>query len=151
MATIIYNFNVVYTALIAGLNIMYCITLGSYFTFIAKKGLLDGFTQYYSVFRRQSNVVRNFYIFFFGQTIVAAVSLFLNFSHNLTGQIMALTSIVLVFILHSLTGFGKCESALNSGNNTGYKIVNCYVRYNVPLHILYSIWYLIASLLMIFK
>lgn len=149
MPDLIYNLNIIYTAILAGSMIMYSITLGSYFTYLGKNNMLEGFKDYYGVFRKNTNVKLIFMIYLTGQTLLAIISILLNKTKPLLGQILSFLSIIVIGFGHSISGFLKSEEKLNSASDLSVKVVDNYIKYNIPLHILYSIYYIVAAYILL--
>jgi len=148
----IYNLNIFQTALVAGFMTFYLIGLGRYFNFLLDNNFTEGFTKYYSLFRQSSNVVTVLNIFLGMQLIIALLSLVLNFRRQpLPGQIIALLAPIILMAIHSITGFSQSENLINSGTNLSDINIANYLKYNIPLHIIYSIIYSLGSLLLIFQ
>jgi hypothetical protein len=152
LESIIYSINIFLTALCAGFMTFYIIGLGSYFNFLLNNNLIDGFTKYYSQFRETSYTVSLLNIFMGTQLIIAFLSIILNFRKQaLTGQLIALLAPVVLVTLHSVTGFSQSENLINSGFNFSDLYIANYLKYNIPLHIIYVVIYSIGSLLLIFQ
>jgi hypothetical protein len=138
----IYSLNLFLTTLCAGFMTFYCIGLGRYFNFLLKNNLKDGFTKYYSLYRETGNTVSLLNVFLGTQMIIAIVSVILNFRKQpLSGQIIALLSPIFLMTLHFLTGFSESENLINSGSNFSDLYTANYLKYNIPLHIIYIILY----------
>ena len=56
--TILIAFDVHATAMIAGFLTMYCLTIGGYFTFMARTGRIGEFQSSYPLFRRRTRLKR---------------------------------------------------------------------------------------------
>ena len=50
-----------------------------------------------------------------------------------------------MLVLHILTGFGEVENLVNSGKKVEMNQIEKYVTWNIPLHIIYFILYLISA------
>ncbi len=127
---------------------MYIITLGSYFNYILKINLLSGF-QDYSFFRSNTKVKRNYFVILVGQVIVSIISLILNCNSGLMPLCFNIIVPIIMLMFHVLTGFGKVENLVNSGQKVEMNEVKEYVRFNIPLHITYFTLYLISTLLLL--
>lgn len=148
----IFCLNIFLTSLCAGIMTFYIIGLGRFFDFLLENNFIDGFTKYYSQFRETSHVVSLLNIFIGTQMIIAFLSIILNFRKQpLTGQIFALLAPFILLTLHSLTGFAQSENLINSGSNFSDFYISNYLKYNIPLHVIYLIFYSISSLLLIFQ
>lgn len=150
MKEIIYDINIIWTILLGGIMTMYCVTLGRYFTYIAKNNMLDGFTKYYSVFRKNTNVQKVFFIFLIGQFIMAIISIILNSTKDISLQIPSILGLIIIILGHSISGFLKSEEKINSGDIEDKKVVGNYIKYNISLHIIYAIYYILAGALLIY-
>jgi uncharacterized protein YacL len=152
LKSIIYSLNIFLTALCAGFMTFYCIGLGRYFNFLLSNNLIDGFTKYYAQFRENSNAVSVLNIFLGIQMIIAFLSIIFNFRKQpLISQIIALLAPIILVTLHSLTGFSHSENLINSGSDFSDLYIANYLKYNIPLHIIYVIMYSTSSLLLIFQ
>ena len=152
LKSVIYSLNIFLTALCAGFMIFYCIGSGRYFNYLLSNNLIDGFTKYYSQFRENSNAVSVLNIFLGIQMIIAFLSIIFNFRKQpLIGQIIALLAPIIIVTLHSLTGFSQSENLINSGSDYSDLNIANYLKYNIPLHIIYIIMYSTSSLFLIFQ
>jgi hypothetical protein len=152
LESLIYSINIFLTALCAGFMTFYIIGLGRYFNFLLNNNLIDGFTNYYSQFRANSNAVSILNIFIGIQMIIAFLSIIINFRKQpIIGQIIALSAPIIIGTLHSLTGFSQSENLINSGSNFSDLYITNYLKYNIPLHMIYVVIYSTGSLLLIFQ
>ena len=149
MKNFIYGANIVYTLAYAGAMIMYCITLGSYFSYLVRSNRLEGFTEYYGVFRNTSNVKRNFFIFMIGQFLLALISFIFNRDMAWLPQILAILGLPIIGLGHKLTGFLVSEDRINSARDLDPKLAKNYLDYNIPLHLVYSLVYLLAGIFLL--
>ena len=122
---------------------MYIITLGSYFNYILKINLLSGF-QDYSFFRSNTKVKRNHFVILVWQVIVSIISLILNCNSGLMPLCFNIIVPIIMLMFHVLTGFGKVENLVNSGQKVEMNEVKEYVRFNT-----YFTLYLISTLLLL--
>lgn len=141
---IILRIQIIYTAIMSGMMLMYIVTLGSYFNYILKNRMLSGF-QDYSDFRSNTKVQTNHSIILFGQVIVSIISLIFNYNKGFIPLCFSLIVPILMLVFHVLTGFGKVENLINSGQKVERNQVEKYVTWNIPLHIIYFILYLISA------
>lgn len=144
MDFIILKIQIIYTAIIPGMMLMYTVTLGSYFNYILKNKILSGF-QDYSSFRSNTNVKINHSIILLGQIIVSIISLILNYNKGFNPLCFSLIVPIIMLVLHTLTGFGEVENLVNSGKKVEMNQIEKYVTWNIPLHIIYFILYLISA------
>ncbi|EGY79949.1 hypothetical protein HMPREF9129_0928 [Peptoniphilus indolicus ATCC 29427] len=128
----------------SGMMLMYTVTLGSYFNYILKNKILSGF-QDYSSFRSNTNVKINHSIILLGQIIVSIISLILNYNKGFNPLCFSLIVPIIMLVLHTLTGFGEVENLVNSGKKVEMNQIEKYVTWNIPLHIIYFILYLISA------
>ncbi|SUB74991.1 hypothetical protein [Peptoniphilus indolicus] len=144
MDFIILKIQIIYTAIMSGMMLMYTVTLGSYFNYILKNKILSGF-QDYSSFRSNTNVKINHSIILLGQIIVSIISLILNYNKGFNPLCFSLIVPIIMLVLHTLTGFGEVENLVNSGKKVEMNQIEKYVTWNIPLHIIYFILYLISA------
>lgn len=144
MDFIILKIQIIYTAIMSGMMLMYTVTLGSYFNYILKNKILSGF-QDYSSFRSNTNVKINHSIILLGQIIVSIISLILNYNKGFNPLCFSLIVPIIMLVLHILTGFGEVENLVNSGKKVEMNQIEKYVTWNIPLHIIYFILYLISA------
>lgn len=144
MDFIILKIQIIYKAIMSGMMLMYTVTLGSYFNYILKNKILSGF-QDYSSFRSNTNVKINHSIILLGQIIVSIISLILNYNKGFNPLCFSLIVPIIMLVLHTLTGFGEVENLVNSGKKVEMNQIEKYVTWNIPLHIIYFILYLISA------
>ena len=73
--TILIACDVLATAMIAGFLTMYCLTIGGYFTFMARTGRIGEFQRSYPLFRRRTRLKRVYALAMLLQFLVALAAL----------------------------------------------------------------------------
>ncbi len=149
MNLIIIKLQIIYTAILAGMMLMYSITLGSYFNFILKNKMFNAFRDY-SLFRKNSKVQLLHTIVLVGQAIYSVISLIINHKLGLFPLLIAALIPIIMLAIHLLSGFAKVESLVNSSQNLGESTVKKYLQWNIPLHILYTLLYVIGCISLFF-
>lgn len=144
MNDVILKIHVIYTSVMAGMMLMYFITIGSYFDYILKHEMFRAF-QDYSLFRKNTKVQRNHAIVMIGQVLLSVISLFVNGDRGWMPLLFAVLVPVIMLVFHLLTGFGKVENLVNSAEKLDEKTIKTYLMWNLPLHFLYTLLYLVSA------
>ncbi len=142
----LYRLTIVMTALIAGFMLSYCIILGSYFNHLLAERRDEGFSEYYTPFRKSRRAVIWYRLVCVLQISLAALSCLLS-PHEPFPKIMALAPFMVLFICHWLTGFGKSEEHINSGLPIDQHHRTTYLKWNIPLHVFYFLVFFLSALI----
>ena len=144
-----YDMTIVLTAMMAGFMLSYCLTIGGYFNYLLTTKKDDGFSDYYSPFRREKHIPKWYGACVVCQFATALLSLLVNWqSGHWPASLGAVLPLILLLLAHRLTGFGESEELINSGqiNDVRRRI---YLKWNLPLHFSYFILYFAASVFLI--
>ncbi|MEX2804522.1 hypothetical protein AB3329_05320 [Streptococcus sp. H31] len=148
---LLYDVTIVLTAMMAGFMLSYCLTIGRYFNYLLETAKYDGFSAYYSPFRREKRVPRQYAVCVLGQFIMAVLSLFFSWqSGTWLARMGAVLPLLLLLAAHRLTGFGESEEEINSGRMSE-TMRRIYLKWNLPLHFSYFLLYFAASLFLIWS
>lgn len=148
MNLFVLKLQIVYTAMLSGMMVMYVITLGSYFNYILKHHMVRAF-QDYSLFRQNTKVQLCHFIVMVGQETISIVSLMFNYRIGWFPLVIAVIVPIVLLALHVLTGFGKVENLVNSAESISGRTVEKYLAWNMPLHIVYALLYAVSALLLL--
>ena len=148
---ITYGINILLTAMVAGLMVVYTFYFGGYFDFLLENGLTDGLIIYYAQYLESvTGVVIS--ILLISQLVIAVLSLIFNFRRQLIpGLIIALLAPTVLIILNYGIGFSYTESTIMNGSDLSPENVAFFLKVNIPFHIVYSLCYGIGSIWLIFQ
>ena len=144
--TILIACDVLATAMIAGFLTMYCLTIGGYFTFMARTGRIGEFQRSYPLFRRRTRLKRVYALAMLLQFLIALVALAAGWGSGPLGLVPAACSLPLLLVVHALTGFTVPEEKLVSGQDLTDTELARYLRLNLPLHMIYACVYAASAL-----
>ena len=149
--TILIACDVLATAMIAGFLTMYCLTIGGYFTFMARTGRIGELQGSYPLFRRRTRLKRVYALAMLLQFVVAlvtlvAVALVAGWGSGPLSLVPAACSLPLLLVVHALTGFTGPEEKLVSGQDLTDAELARYLRLNLPLHVIYACVYAASAL-----
>lgn len=144
---LIYDLTILATGMVAGFMLSYCVTLGHYYNFLLKTHRNKGFSDYYSVFRRQENISKRYAFCMGSQFVVGLLAVLFAQSH---ASLTALLPLPFLLLCHRLTGFGKAEETIVSGQSFDERQRQLYLHWNIPLHLTYSLVYACACLYLLF-
>jgi len=116
-STILIVCDVIATAMIAGFLTMYCLTIGGYFTFMARTGRIGELQGSYPLFRRRTRLKRVYALAMLLQFLVALAALAAGWGSGPLGLVPAACSLPLLLVVHALTGFTGPEEKLVSGQD----------------------------------
>lgn len=140
---------VIYTALMAGMMLMYTITLGHYFDYILKHNI-PGASQNWALFRNNTRVQIYHTAVLVGHAMLSIVSLAINHTRGLTPLAVVAAVPFLMLTTHMVTGFAKAEFFVNGAQRLDdEKTVKTYLAWNMPLHITYTLLYAVSSALLL--
>lgn len=146
MASVLHEVTVIWTALIAGFMVSYCLVLGRYFNWLLTSDNTDGFSNYYSVFRTEQNVKFPYIIFVFFQFFLSVINFGINWrSLDEWGWISILCVPAFLSIHFLLSPFGKAEGLINSSLSISKETARVYLIWNLPLHITYGFIFVIGA------
>lgn len=145
-STILIVCDVIATAMIAGFLTMYCLTIGGYFTFMARTGRIGELQGSYPLFRRRTRLKRVYALAMLLQFLIALVALAAGWGSGPLGLVPAACSLPFLLVVHTLTGFTGPEEKLVSGQDLTDAELARYLRLNLPLHVIYACVYAASAL-----
>ena len=146
LATILLACDVLATGMIAGFLAMYCLTIGSYFTFMVRTGRADELQRTYPVFRRRTHLKPVYGLTMLLQLLIALVALVACWSTGSLSLVPAVCCLPILLLVHGLTGFTRPEERLASGQSLTDAELSRYLRLNIPLHAVDACVYAAAML-----
>ena len=146
-----FRLTVAWTGIIAGFMISYVIVIGRFFNWLLRHNRYDVFTDAYSVFRKQDNPVTPYIAFVFTHLLLSLLLVGLSFA---TSQVywwtfMPLLCVPLFLTIHFGSPFGQAEKQVNSGQAEDATAVRNYLKFNIPLHLLYAIIFSTALIILL--
>ncbi|WP_233188161.1 hypothetical protein [Actinomyces qiguomingii] len=133
------------TAMIAGFLVMYCLTIGGFFSHMVRTGRIEELQRHYAPFRRRTHLKTVYAAAMLIQFLTAAAALAAGWHAPLTGRVLGVVALPLLLVAHRLTGFTEPEETLVSGRPISADAAARYLRLNLPLHALYACFYTLAA------
>lgn len=144
-----YDLTLLLTAVIAGFMLSYSVTLGAYFNYLLRQELDQGFSHFYSQFRRNTAVASLYRMCVGLQFFLGLVSLLVS-SPLVTVRVLGIIPLMVLLVCHHVTGFAKSEEAINSGKSISTDMRQNYLKWNLPLHYFYFVIYFVSALLQLY-
>lgn len=151
VANLLYAFNIVYAAILAGFMISYVVTMGSFFTHALGHGRRRELQGILLPFHRDQRVGVKYAAWVLGQVVVAAVSLALNAGRlPLAAQILAVVAMPLWYAVYVASGFARVEQLAEGGpEDVPEDVIQRFVRLNLPIHTGFAAVYVVAALALV--
>ena len=141
--------DVLATGMVAGFLTMYCLTIGGYFTFMARTGRIGEFQRSYPLFRRRTRLKRVYALAMLLQFLIALAALAAGWGTGVLHLLPAACCLPFLLLVHGLTGFTRPEERLVSGQHLTDAELARYARLNLPLHAVYACLYAASTLLLL--
>jgi len=149
MGAFMIQVQVIYTALMAGMMLMYTITLGRYFDYILKHKI-PGASQNWALFHNNTRVQIHHTAVLVGHAMLSIISLATNYTSGPAPLVVAAAVPFLMLTTHVVTGFAKAEFCVNGAQQLdNEKTVKTYLAWNMPLHITYTLLYTVSAALLL--
>lgn len=148
MDLLLLRLQIVYTAIMSGTMLMYVITIGNYFSYILKHRIPHAFEDY-AVFRKNTRAPLKHSIVLLGQVAISIISLMINYDRGGAALLVGVAVPLVMLCFHVFTGFGKVENLINSAQTVDEKMIEKYLFWNIPLHILYFLLYAVSAMLLL--
>ena len=139
--------DVLATGMIAGFLAMYCLTIGGYFTFMARTGRLDELQRTYPDFRRRTRLRPVYGLAMLMQLLIAIAALIAGWDSGPLGLVPAVCALPILLLVHVVTGFASPEEKFLSGRDLSDAELARYLRLNLPLHVVYACFYAASALI----
>ena len=139
--------DVLATGMIAGFLTMYCLTIGGYFTFMARTGRLDELQRTYPDFRRRTRLRPVYGLAMLMQLLIAIAALIAGWDSGPLGLVPAVCALPILLLVHVVTGFASPEEKFLSGRDLSDAELARYLRLNLPLHVVYACFYAASALI----
>ena len=141
--------DVLATGMVAGFLTMYCLTIGSYFTFMVHTGRAEELQRTYPEFRRRTHLKPVYGLTMLLQLLVALVTLVAGRGTGVLHLLPAACCLPFLLLVHGITGFTRPEERLVSGQRLTDAELARYARLNLPLHAVYACLYAASTLLLL--
>lgn len=133
------------TAMVAGFLVMYCLTIGGFFSHMVRTGQIEALQRHYAPFRRRTHLKTTYAAAMLLQFFASVAALAASWHTPLIGRVLAVAALPLLLTVHRVTGFTEPEETLVSGRPIADDDAARYLRLNLPLHALYACFYTLAA------